>query len=142
MVDPRMPSEPVSPPYAALNKPAARWLAEVRDHLWPWTRAGFRRNKVLQAVAVVLSVAVTGAWVLAAAGQLASGALIGWWFGWSVLEVVVRLDTKPYVKEGPWWGARYRAATVMDMVCYVLFKNLLIGAVLFLALKALGLLAV
>ena len=79
-------------------------------------------------------------WVLAAMGNnLAPGVIIGWWFGWSVFEVVVRLDAKPYVKEGPWWGQRYRKASVMDMTCYVGFKNLLIGAALFLALKSLGL---
>jgi len=141
MVDPRMPSEPVSPPYATLTNPLARWGAELRDHLWPWTRAGFRRHAALQAIAVALSLVVSTVWVLAAAGQLASGALIGWWFGWSLLEIVVRLDTKRYVKEGPWWGARYRVASVMDMLCYVLFKNLLIGALLFLSLKSLGWLA-
>ena len=42
----------------------------------------------------------------------------------------------------PWWGRRYRVASVMDMVCYVGFKNLLIGAALFLMLKSLGWLTV
>jgi len=43
-----------------------------------------------------------------------------------------------YVKDGPWWRANYRVAGWMDMLSYVGFKNLLIGAALFLALKALG----
>jgi NosR/NirI family nitrous oxide reductase transcriptional regulator len=44
------------------------------------------------------------------------------------------------VKDGPWWGRQWREANVMDMLSYVGFKNLLIGASFFLALKALGLL--
>ncbi|MBP8134336.1 MAG: transcription regulator, partial [Zoogloea sp.] len=63
-------------------------------------------------------------------------------FGWSVFEVLVRLDAKPYVKEGPWWGRLYRRASTRDMLCYVSFKNLLIGAVLFIGLKMAGLLQV
>jgi len=55
---------------------------------------------------------------------------------------IVRLGSKPYVKDGPWWGRRYRIANTMDMVCYVGFKNLLIGATLFIALKSLGFLIV
>ena len=74
--------------------------------------------------------------------NLAPGVIIGWWFGWSVFEVVVRLGAKPYVKEGPWWGQRYRKASLMDMTCYVGFKNLLIGATLFLTLKGMGLLVI
>jgi hypothetical protein len=141
MVDPRMPTDPVSPPYATLQRPTLRALAELRDHLWPWHRAAFRRHAAGQGLALLAALAASAVWVLAAAGELASGVVIGGWFGWSLLEILVRLDTKPYVKEGPWWGARYRAATVMDMICYVLFKNLLVGALLFLSLKGLGLLA-
>ena len=55
---------------------------------------------------------------------------------------LVRLGAKPYVKEGPWWGQRYRKASLMDMTCYVGFKNLLIGATLFLTLKSMGLLVI
>ena len=44
------------------------------------------------------------------------------------------------MKDGVWWRGNYRAASVMDMMSYVGFKNLLIGAALFLALKTLGLL--
>lgn len=36
-----------------------------------------------------------------------------------------------YVKDGPWWRKTYRHANVMDMISYVSFKNLLIGAALF-----------
>lgn len=54
--------------------------------------------------------------------------------------MLIRLSGRRYVKDGPWWQARYRRAGVMDMLSYVGFKNLLIGATLFLGLKALGLL--
>ena len=141
MVDPRSMTEPVHPPYAAGSAPA-RLAAEVWDHLWPWSRSGFQRQRALQAAGLALAVAVSLAWVLAALGRLAPAAIIGWWFGWSVFEIVVRLGSKPYVKEGPWWGKRYRRASVMDMICYVGFKNLLIGAALFIGLKSLGLLVI
>lgn len=142
MVDPRMPSDPIAPPYLEQDG-LARWLAaEAWDHLWPWSRSGFERQRALQAAGLALALAATVVWVLAAMGRIEAGALIGWWFGWSVFEVLVRLGSKPYVKEGPWWGRRYRKAKPMDMICYVGFKNLLIGAALFLGLKSLGLVSV
>jgi NosR/NirI family nitrous oxide reductase transcriptional regulator len=52
--------------------------------------------------------------------------------------VLVRLSGRRYVKDGVWWRGNYRTASVMDMMSYVGFKNLLIGAALFLTLKALG----
>jgi NosR/NirI family nitrous oxide reductase transcriptional regulator len=55
--------------------------------------------------------------------------------------VLIRMNGKRYVKDGPWWQACYREANWMDMLSYVGFKNLLIGATLFLALKALGMLS-
>lgn len=137
--DPRVPTDPVTPPYAPPRRVAA-WLAgELRDHLWPWNGAGHDgQHKALRAAGWSLAIAASVAWALAATGRLSSGAVIGWWFGWSVYEVLIRLAAKPHVKDGPWWGRRYRAATVMDMLSYVGFKNLLIGATLFLGLKALG----
>jgi NosR/NirI family nitrous oxide reductase transcriptional regulator len=64
--------------------------------------------------------------------------LIGWWFGWSLYEVLIRWQGKRHVKDGPWWGSTYRVATPIDLLSYVGFKNLLIGAALFIALKAGG----
>lgn len=119
------------------------WLVrEVEDHLLPWSRAGFRHARLLQAVSLLLAAAVTLVWGLAASGQVRGGIVIAWWLAWSVMEVGVRVQTKRYVKEGPWWGRHYRRAGVMDLVCYVGFKNLLIGATLFVGLKSLGLLNV
>ncbi|MCB1928529.1 MAG: transcription regulator [Rhodocyclaceae bacterium] len=142
MVDPRMPSDPVVPSYAEGGGLARRLVAELWDHLWPWSRDGFRRHAAWQAAGMALGLAASTMWVIAALGHLAAGAVIGAWFGWSVFEVLVRLGAKPYVKEGPWWGRRYRRAGTMDMLCYVGFKNLLIGASLFLLLKATGLVVV
>ncbi len=138
MVDPRMPTDPVQPPCAAAQGVAARLCAEAWDHLWPWRRGAAAPHVALHAAGIALALAATIAWVLGALGELRAGALIAWWFGWSVYEVLIRLRAKRYVKDGPWWGRRYRVANVMDMLCYVGFKNLLIGAALFLALKAAG----
>ncbi|AUL99721.1 transcription regulator [Zoogloeaceae bacteirum Par-f-2] len=141
MVNPTMPTDPVEPPYAARG-PLGRVAAEVWDHLWPWSRDGFSRQKAIQTAGLALAAGATVMWILAAMGRLDAGAIIGWWVSWSVFEVLVRLGSKPYVKEGPWWGRCYRKATAMDMVCYVGFKNLLIGACLFIALKSAGMLVV
>jgi hypothetical protein len=118
-----------------------KWLfCEMVDHLWPWSKQGWRQHKVIQTTGLVLAVAVTIVWGLAINGQLSANAIIGWWVGWSVYEVIIRLQCKPYVKEGPWWGHQYKSASRMDMICYVLFKNLLIGGMFFFALRNLGLL--
>ncbi|WKB55413.1 NosR/NirI family protein [Eleftheria terrae] len=141
-VDPRMPTPPAAAPYAMPAR-TLRWLAaELLHHLWPWSRGGFGRRRALQAAGVSLALAASLAWPLAASGRLSSGALIGWWFGWSVYEVLIRLDQKRLVKDGPWWQHHWRVASVMDMLSYVGMKNLLIGATLFLGLKTLGLLVV
>jgi hypothetical protein len=135
------PLESILPHYA--GETPLVWLAhEIRDHLWPWSHHGFQRQRFLQALSLGVAVVVTVVWALAVTGHVGSGAVIGWWVGWSAFEVMVRMQSKPYVKEGPWWGRRYRSASTMDMLSYVLFKNLLIGAALFLGLKSLGLLAV
>ncbi len=138
--DPRMPTDPVMPLYWA-NAKGLRWLwLELREHLWPWSRDGWASQRALQVAGFSLALAASVAWVMAAMGNLSSGAIIAWWFGWSVYEVLIRLSGRRYVKDGPWWKQNYRVASVMDMLSYVGFKNLLIGAALFLALKALGLL--
>ena len=139
--DPRLPTEPAVPSYAEGQR-GLRWLlAELRDHLGPWSVAGWRSQRALQIAGFSLAMAASVAWALAATGRLSSGAIIAWWFGWSVYEVLIRMSGKRYVKDGVWWQQRYRVANWMDMLSYVGFKNLLIGAALFLALKALGVLA-
>jgi len=133
--------DPILPHYA--GETPLLWVAhEVWDHLWPWSTHGFRRARFLQALSLGAAVAVTAVWGLAAAGHIAGGVVIGWWAGWSAFEILVRMQSKPYIKQGPWWGRDYRSASLMDMTCYVLFKNLLVGAGLFLGLKSLGLLSI
>ena len=140
--DPRMPSDMAVPPHKA-GSTGLKWLSqELFDHLWPWSAEGWASQRALQIAGFALAIAASLAWVFTAFGQLSSAAIIGWWFGWSVYEVLIRLSGRRYVKDGPWWQANYRYASVMDMLSYVSFKNLLIGAALFLSLKALGLLAV
>jgi NosR/NirI family nitrous oxide reductase transcriptional regulator len=136
--DPRMPTAPMLP----AHKNGARglqWLwLELRDHVWPWSQEGWHSQRALQTAGISLAIAASVAWVMTAMGSLSSGAIIGWWFGWSVYEVLIRLSGKRYVKDGPWWRDQYRVAGVMDMVSYVGFKNLMIGAALFLLFKSLG----
>ena len=45
MVDPRMLTDAAEPPYAASNSLLHRLAAEVWDHLWPWSRSGFQRQR-------------------------------------------------------------------------------------------------
>nr|MDP2189871.1 4Fe-4S binding protein [Rhodoferax sp.] len=138
--DPRMPTDPVAPSHMSGAR-GLKWLwLELRDHLWPWSAEGWASQRALQIAGFSLALAASLAWVLAASGRLSSGTIIGWWVGWSVYEVLIRLSGRRYVKDGPWWQANYRHASVMDMLSYVGFKNLLIGAALFLGLKTLGLL--
>ena len=136
--DPRMPTDPVAPAHK-VDVTLLEWIwLEVRDHLWPWTAEGWASKHAIHVVGIILALAATIAWGLAAMGYLSSNAVIAWWFGWSVYEVVIRLSGHRYVKDGPWWQDNYRYAGVMDMLSYVGFKNLLIGAALFLTLKAFG----
>ena len=136
--DPRWATEPVHPRHLARER-GWRWLlAEARHHLLPWNLAHLKAARVAQLAGVGLAVAATLAWVLAAQGKLSAVALIGWWLGWSVFEVLLRRQGLNYVKDGPWWRANYRVANALDMVSYVGFKNLLIGAALFLLLQGSG----
>ncbi|MBN8504418.1 MAG: regulatory protein NosR [Burkholderiales bacterium] len=135
--DPRCATEPVRPPH--FDAHGWRWLlAELRHHLLPWNLAELRAAKAWQVAGIGLAVAATLGWLLAAQGRLSAVGLIGWWIGWSVFEVLLRRQGLNYVKDGPWWRAQYRVANPLDMVSYVGFKNLLIGAALFLFLQASG----
>ncbi len=113
---------------------------EVIDHLFPWSSKVFRQPRLLQAASLALAVLVTWVWVLGAVGKLGPGIVLGWWLAWSAYELVVRMNCKPYVKDGPWWGHNLRPASWADMAAYVGFKNLLIAATLFLLMKGAGIL--
>ncbi|MFO1334564.1 MAG: 4Fe-4S binding protein [Piscinibacter sp.] len=138
--DPRQASAPVELPHLSGGWSLRKLVLEARDHLFPWSGEGWHNRRGLQVAGISLAIAATLAWAWAAMGRMSSGAIVAWWFGWSVYEVLIRMHGRRYVKEGPWWGHRYREAGWMDMLSYVGFKNLLIGAALFLALKSVGLL--
>ncbi len=132
---------PPQPPRRAERATLWNWLyEEAIFHLFPWSARFLRQPIAFKAAGVGLAVAVTAAWILAAVREVGPAAVIGWWAGWSVYEVIVRSYCKPWVKEGPWWGRNYRAASRMDLISYVATKNLIIGVLFFLALAALGLL--
>lgn len=134
------PSQAGLPRYTGEDRGLHRLAYEAWDHLWPWSRRGFRGRRFVLALSLALATAVSVVWLLAAAGRLGPTVVVAWWVGWSVFEIPIRLQSKPYVKEGPWWGRQYRRASLPDLICYVAFKNLLIGAGLFLALRTIGLL--
>ncbi len=139
-VDPRMPSDPALPACATpRNFIHALWM-EFVEHLWPWQRSQFLWQRT--AVAAFFGALLGGilAALFAASGHADTGIAIGGWTGWCLFEVLERLGSKRYVKEGPWWQRQYRKASPMDLVSYVGFKNLVIGAALFLLLQSAGLL--
>lgn len=131
---------PVRPHYAGRENLLAWVASDIWDHLWPWSRRGFRRQRFLLALSVAAAVVIAIVWLLGAAGRIGAPVVIAWWVGWSVFEVIVRMQSKPYVKDGPWWGRRYRTANLMDMICYVSFKNVLLGSLLYIAMRVLGVL--
>ncbi|NDY93592.1 NosR/NirI family protein [Ideonella livida] len=137
--DPRWPTARITPPQLGPEVGTGRWLLqELRQHLLPWSRDGWTQARTLQIIGLGLALAASAAWVLGAQGRLPAAGLIGCWFGWSVAEVLLRWHGQRWVKDGPWWGRTWRVAGVMDLLSYVAFKNLMIGAALFLVLRAAG----
>lgn len=138
---PIAPAAAAPAPAAAARQSLAGFIGqELFDHLFPWSRRVFQQPKLLQATTFALTILVTWVWILGAAGRIGPGIVLGWWLGWSVYELVVRMRCKPYVKDGPWWGRNLRPASWADMASYVAFKNLLIAAALFLIMKGTGIL--
>jgi NosR/NirI family nitrous oxide reductase transcriptional regulator len=120
--------------------PFRKWAAEeVIDHMFPWSGNIMRVSIGLRAAGISLAIAVTTAWLLAASGSISSVAVISWWTGWSVYEIICRRRCKPWVKQGPWWQRQRRPASLPDLIFYVATKNLIIGIVLFLIMEILGL---
>ena len=140
-----IPIQPVPATPPASEEPRIGTLAwlycEVVDHLFPWSDKVRSRNVFFKALIAALTVLMTWIWLLGAAGKTGTGIILGWWLAWSVYEIIERMNCKPYVKEGPWWGRNLRAASWPDMMAYVGMKNLLIGAALFLLMKSIGVLA-
>jgi len=138
-VDPRMQTDPVQPSWDRQPSAFRRLSAELRHHGWPvdadrpW-RSHIAAAAALAAAGVVLVLAIAD--VVPHVSVLGAALLLSFW------EARTRMASLRFVKEGPWWRHQYRVAKPIDMLSYVGLKNLLIGAVLFLALKALGVLTV
>ena len=134
--DPRMPTDPVQ--LERLDKaPLIKRIAlEFVEHLSPWSSAGWAEHRMFNLLAIPAFIAIIAAWVLLGMGRMSTSAIIVSWFVWSVIEVLLRIGNRRYVKDGAWWQSRYRVANLMDMLSYVAFKNLLIGAALLLILRA------
>lgn len=120
--------------------PFRKWVVEeITDHMFPWSGNILRVSIGLRAAGIGLAIVVTTAWLLAASGSIGSVAVISWWSGWSVYEILCRRRCKPWVKEGPWWKRQRRPASLPDLIFYVATKNLIIGVGLFLLIELFGL---
>lgn len=121
--------------------PLARWLwEEAKFHLLPWGPGFLKQKGALRAAEIGFAVVVTAGWILSAGGPVGPALVTAWWTGWSVYEVICRMNYLPWIKEGQWWKRNFRRATALDMIAYVATKNLLIGAGLFALLQSLGVL--
>ncbi len=134
--DPSMLSAPVLPAHLMQHRGWRYLWAELIEHCWPWRSATSWRW--WHSLGLLLAAFSSASWLFAIHGSISSSAVIAWWLVWSAYEVVLRKHFKPWVKEGVWWGQRWRVAGWFDLVCYVSFKNLIIGAILFLGLQAGG----
>lgn len=134
--DPGMLTNPLLPAHLLERQGWAYCWAELLEHCWPWRSAVSWRW--WHSLGLLFAALTSASWLVAIHGSISSSAVIAWWLVWSVYEVLLRKHFKPWVKEGVWWGKRWREASWFDLVCYVSFKNLIIGAALFLGLQAGG----
>jgi NosR/NirI family nitrous oxide reductase transcriptional regulator len=135
-VDPTMPTDRVVPTWRDSSWPR-RFLAEVHHHFWPVAPGRSWRAHATAATAAAAALSVL---LLAIEGRLPPISVIGAALVLSLWEARERMASLGFVKDGPWWRQDYRVATPVDMLSYVGFKNLLIGATSLMMLKALGLL--
>ena len=133
-------TEPSAPPVPSQPAIHGRLRDELWFHLLPWGQGFAREIFIIRAIAALLVVTVTTAWVLSATHRIGPVVILAWWLGWSVYELMARMRYKPFIKDGPWWKQNYRKAGLMDMIFYVATKNLLIAAGLFLLLNVSGVL--
>lgn len=108
---------------------------EARHHVLPWSRRFVQRSRAAQAATIAFAIAVTVVWVLGLLGHVRPLVAVGWWVAWSVFEVLVRVNCKPWIKEGPLLRRIRRSAGAGRIASYVLTKNLLIGGVLMLLMS-------
>lgn len=135
-VDPSLPTDRVVPAWR--GRPLAqRVLGECLHHFWPVAPSRTWRAHVVAALAAGGALTVL---VSAINGLVPPISVLGAAFFLSLWEARERMASLAFVKDGPWWRHEYRAATPFDMLSYVGFKNLLIGATSLMMLKALGVL--
>ncbi|MBV2235133.1 MAG: 4Fe-4S binding protein [Sterolibacterium sp.] len=108
----------------------AGWLgAELLD-LFPWRGRIEKQDILTNTLGLLLAVIVSWTWLLGAAGKLDQLNILSWWLVWSAYEIAVRMQTKPIVREGPWWQRNFRQASWADMAAYVGIKNILLASLL------------
>lgn len=135
---PRLEAPPIA---VARARHGLHWLyEEVKFHLLPWTKGYAGRKGLFKAAGIGLAAVVSVAWYLSGTGHLGPAAVIGWWIGWSVYEVVSRLAHLPWIKDGHWWRRDFRPGTPADIFAYVATKNLVVGTLLFGVLHTSGVL--
>jgi NosR/NirI family nitrous oxide reductase transcriptional regulator len=135
-VDPTMPTDRVVPVWQGRSL-GRRLLEEIRHHFWPVAPGRSWRAHATAALAGGAALVVL---ILAIDGRIPPISVVGAALVLSLWEARERMASLRFVKEGPWWRQRYRVATPVDMLSYVGFKSLLIGAVSLMVLKATGLL--
>jgi NosR/NirI family transcriptional regulator, nitrous oxide reductase regulator len=111
---------------------------EARDHLFPWGRHFARRRRGVQALSIAFAFLVTLAWILGILGRVRPEVVLGWWLAWSAFELVVRVKCQPGFRNGHALQRLNRPATARQIVAYVIGKNTMIGALLFLLMAMLG----
>jgi NosR/NirI family nitrous oxide reductase transcriptional regulator len=111
---------------------------EARDHLFPWGRRFAQRKRGVQALSIAFAFTVTLAWILGLLGRVRPEVVLGWWVAWSVFELVVRVKCQPWFRNGHALHRLNRPATARQIVAYVITKNILVGALLFLVMALAG----
>jgi NosR/NirI family nitrous oxide reductase transcriptional regulator len=111
---------------------------EARHHVLPWERRFVQRGRGAQAASIGFAFAVTVVWVLGILGHVRPLVVAGWWAAWTLFEVVVRVNCKRAILEGPLLRRIRRHASAPQVTFYVLTKNALVAGLLFLLMSALG----
>ena len=117
------------------SEPIETMWDEAKDHVFPWDHRFSQRARGIQALMLGFTFLVTLVWILGLLGHLRPVVVIRWWMAWSVFELVVRVNCKPWFREGPLWRRLHRPARNGELAFYVLTKNVLIGGLLFLLMS-------
>jgi NosR/NirI family transcriptional regulator, nitrous oxide reductase regulator len=133
-VDPTAPTDRVTAPWAGWSR-SRQILAELRHHFWPVAPA---QPWHAHAVAALVAGGALAVLLLAVDGVVPPISVIAAAFLLSLWEARERMRSLAFVKDGPWWRHHFRVATPVDMLSYVGFKSLLVGATTLMVLKALG----